>query len=149
MSHTIKKIYRSTTPTGLYEANYRRFVRLIANLAMLEVNHTSNLSASGLMITILEQHKYTTIVSLNQNLISQAVVSLSIPLSAIDMDLRVCHDACLVEVISYQGKGPIQSALSYPNKDMLQIDEKKQLNLLLKDILDTSLKNEYHPVYSI
>ncbi|MCU7801004.1 MAG: DUF1249 domain-containing protein, partial [gamma proteobacterium symbiont of Lucinoma myriamae] len=49
-----------------------------------------------------------------------------------------------VEVIGYQGKSPIQSANIYPNKHMLQIDEKRQLNLFLKDVLESSLKTEYY-----
>jgi len=48
----------------------------------------------------------------------------------------------MVEVIGYQGKSPIQSAYVYPNKHMLQIDEKRQLNLFLKDMLERSLKTE-------
>jgi len=147
MSHTISKPdYMTTTPTGLYEANYRRLSRLVPDLTDFQVNECISLPESKLLISILEQHKYTTVISLKLSLgITNLAITPEIVLSAIDMDLRICHDACVVEVIGYQGKSPVQSALSYPNKHMLQIDEKKQLNLLLKDILESSLKNEYHP----
>ncbi len=150
MSHTITQsiyrttTYRITTPTGLYEANYRRLLRLKSELADLQANECAYLSSSNLVMTVLEQHKYTTVISLQQSLKTHTLISQSLPLSAIDMDLRICHDACLVEVIGYQGMSPVQSALVYPNKHMLQVDEKKQLNLLLKDILEQAIKSERH-----
>ena len=150
MSHTItKSIYRTTTystttPTGLYEANYRRLLRLTSELADLQVNECAYLSSSKLVLTVLEQHKYTTVISLQQSLKTHTLISKSLPLSSIDMDLRICHDACLVEVVGYQGMSPVQSAQVYPNKHMLQVDEKKQLNLLLKDILEQAIKSERH-----
>lgn len=140
MTHTISKsTYRTTTPTGLYEANYRRLIRLAHDLTPLQVNERIILSLSKLTITILEQYKYTSVISLKQSLETGIE-----HLSAIEMDLRICHDACLAEVIGYQGKNPVQSATVYPNKHMLQIDEKKQLNLLLKDILENAIKTERH-----
>lgn len=144
MSHTIKRAYQATTPTGLYEANYRRLSRLVPDLRIYEIQESLSLPTSKIVITILEQHKYTTVIALKQTL--QTRIS---HLSTIEMDLRICHDANVLEVIGYQGKSPIQSALVYPNKHMLQIDEKKQLNLLLKDILENSVKIERHPVSSV
>ncbi len=150
MSHTIRKsAHIITTPTGLYEANYRRLLRLVPELHSLNVNVKHYLAHSDLSLCALEQYKYTSIVSLQQSL--PAMLSQQTHdsghfrhLTLIDMELRVCHDACLAEVIGYQGKSPIQSARSYPNKHMLQVDEKRQLNLFLKDVLETSLKNAYH-----
>ncbi len=142
MSHTIidsqlRKNYTNTTPTALYEANYRRLSRLIPNLKAIKLNKIIDLPISKLSIRILEQYKYTSLIVLQQSLITTFA-----PLSVINMELRVCHDACVIEVIAYQGESPIQSALTYPNKQMLQRDEKKQLNLLLKEILESALKNE-------
>lgn len=145
MSHTIAKHhYQTTTPTGLYEANYRRLSRLVPGLNTCEVDETVFLPQSKIAITILEQHKYTTVIALKQSLHTHIS-----RLSSIAMDLRICHDANVLEVIGYQGKSPIQSALVYPNKHMIQIDEKKQLNLLLKDILENSVKIEQHPLSSV
>lgn len=144
MTHTINKSnHQTTTPTGLYEANYRRLLRLMPELSVLPVNDDFCLPLSQITLCILEQYKYTTIISLKQSL--QAYIKTMTHLSSINMELRVCHDACLVEVIGYQGKSPIQSASVYPNKHMLQVDEKRQLNLFLKDVLESALKTEnYH-----
>jgi len=153
MTHTLTQSkHRITTPTGLYEANYRRFIRLVPELRALAVNDDYCLSLSKIIIKILEQYKYTSVVSLRQLLqasVVQGVVhelQIHPHLNSIDMELRICHDACLVEVIGYQGKSPIQSANVYPNKHMLQIDEKRQLNLFLRDVLENSLKTEYHHI---
>lgn len=144
MSHTIRKsVYQRTTPTGLYEANYRRLTRLIPALTTYSNNETLQLDVAKLSITVLEKFKYTTVIELKQAL------QTGLPdYSAIEMELRICHDASVVEVIAYQGRSPIQSALVYPNKHMLQMDEKKQLNLLLKDILENAIKTERQKVRS-
>lgn len=143
MSHTIvdslcRKKYTNTTPTALYETNYRRLNRLIPNLKAIKLNKIIDLPISKLSIRIIEQYKYTSLIVLHQSLITTFT-----QLSVINMELRACHDACVIEVIAYQGESPIQSALTYPNKQMLQRDEKKQLNLLLKEILESALKNEF------
>ncbi|MCW8932533.1 MAG: DUF1249 domain-containing protein [Gammaproteobacteria bacterium] len=161
MTHTINRSqHKTTTPTGLYEANYRRLIRLVPELRQLSVNERHSLFSSEITILVLEQYKYTTVVSIKQSLqlsISKDEINQNnrpstdvkkfhpmTHLNSIDMELRICHDACLVEVIGYQGKSPVQSALVYPNKHMLQIDEKRQLNLFLKDVLENSLKTEYY-----
>ncbi|MCU7967770.1 MAG: DUF1249 domain-containing protein, partial [gamma proteobacterium symbiont of Bathyaustriella thionipta] len=142
--------HQTTTPTGLYEANYRRLQRLAPQLSELSANDVLLLSASKITLRILEQYKYTTVISLKQLLQTELSAHLNdhsksmSHLASIDMELRVCHDACLVEVIGYQGKSPIQSACVYPNKHMLQVDEKRQLNLFLKDVLESALKSQYY-----
>ena len=143
MSHTIKRPRRlTTTPTGLYEANFRRLLRLMP--VQLSANKTFSLAQAKITIKVLQQYKYTTVISLKKILHTQPESYLSIlsHLSVIDMELRICHDACVVEVIGYQGKSPIQSLCPYPNEDMLQIDEKRQLNLFLKDVLENALKED-------
>lgn len=150
MTHTIKKtLYQSailtTTPTKIYEANFQSLLRLMPKTDW-HVNDIFVLAQANISITILQQYKYTTILSLKKLLLadidchSKSMTNLS----AIDMELRVCHDACLVEVIAYQGKSTIRSLYPYPNKLMLQIDEKRQLNLFLKDVLENALKIKKH-----
>ena len=160
MTHTItQSLHKTTTPTGLYEANYRRLIRLAPMLRGLQINESHSLYQSAICIIILEQHKYTTVISLEQSLQLmssynkdendiQAEQFIS-QFKSIDMELRVCHDARLVEVIGYQGASPVQSAIAYPNKHMLQVDEKRQLNLFLKDVLENSLKTEEHQRHSL
>lgn len=123
---------------ALYETNYRRLNHLFPGLKIYKLNKTFHLPISQVCVGIIEQYKYTSIIFLKQSLKTTMA-----QLSTIKMKLRVCHDACLVEVIGYQGQSPIQSALTYPNKQMLQLDEKKQLNLLLKEILENTIKNEF------
>ena len=145
MTHTIKKsTHRITTPTELYEANYRRFIRLSTQLSRLPVGKQQILAASGVCLEVLEQFKYTSIISLKQSLFRAfAEYELpSLPLSCITMELRVCHDACVIEVISYEGTYAIQSARVYPNQHMWQIDEKRQLNFFLKELLEEALNAE-------
>ena len=140
MSHTIiRRQYQTTTPVGLYEANFRRLTRLLPDIARCNVGECIELAAENTTITILEQFKYTSIISLQQLLNTSFN-----QLSDVEMELRICHDARLLEVIGYQGCNPVQSAFYYPNKHMLQLDEKKQLNLLLKEILETSIRQQRH-----
>ena len=150
MTHTIiKSKHRITTPTGLYEANYRRFIRLVPELHNLAVNDEYELSLPKIIVNVIAQYKYTTVLTLKQHLQTNLKLSTAQKLTsinhliAIDMELRVCYDACLVEVIGYQGKTPIQSIDVYPNAQMLQVDEKRQLNLFLRDVLENALKTEY------
>jgi len=142
MSHTISGsmlgIYRKTTPPVLYEANYRHLNRLIPDLKKFKLNKIVKLPITRVDIEIIEQHKYTSIIA-----IKQALKTSMIQLATINLKVRVCHDAGVAEVIGYQGKSPVQSAQSYPNKQMLQIDEKKQLNLLLKEVLENMIKNKF------
>ena len=140
MSHTIiRRQYQTTTPVGLYEANFRRLTRLLPDIARRNVGECIELAAENTTITVLEQFKYTSVISLQQSLNSSFN-----QLSDLEMELRICHDARLLEVVGYQGRNPVQSALYYPNKHMLQLDEKKQLNLLLKEILETSIRQQRH-----
>lgn len=136
MSHTIPN-FGIYTPTALYEANYRRLLRLWPELRELQHQQLISLTGSRLMIEIKEQFKYTTTIILKQPL-----QSMTKHFNSIEMELRACHDACLVEVIGYQGETPINSATHYPNQKMFQKDEKKQLNLLLKEILVNAIKIE-------
>ena len=141
MSHTIKRPrHLTTTPTGLYEANFRRLLHLLP--VSLSASETFSLAQAKITIRVLQQFKYTTVISLKKILHTQPEPYLTVlsHLSAIDMELRICHDACVVEVIGYQGKSPIQSLCPYPNEDMLHIDEKRQLNLFLKDVLENALR---------
>lgn len=139
MSHTIPD-YGAATPTALYEANYRRFVKLFAGIAHLSVDEIIKLLASQIDLRILEQHNYTTVVLFNKRLASRQGHAQHDQYSKIEMELRVCHDACVIEVIAYQGHKPIVSAVTYPNQQMLHLDEKKQLNRLLKEILENAIR---------
>ena len=135
MSHTLSiSKNNTTTPLALYEGNYRRILRLFPELHDLNKGTFVEVYEAVLSITIIDQHKYTTLITLEYRLGTDH------RFSDIVMELRVCHDAALLEVIAYQGQNPIHSIHAYPNKHMLQADEKKQINLFLRDILEHALK---------
>jgi len=141
MSHTIpnnKKINKRITPLALYESNYRRILKLFPDL--IEANKQGNFGGilqspydQNIAVKIIEQYKYTCIVKLIKT------ISQSSRVNSANMHLRVCFDARLVEVIAFQGNSTLKIYHSYPNKEMILPDEKKQLNLHLKHILEMSL----------
>jgi len=141
MSHTIpvnKKISKLVTPIALYEGNYRRIIKLFPEL--IDANKQGNsggmlwpLSDKTIRLKITEQYKYTCIVNLYK------VLSEHSQINTVHMSLRICFDARLVEVISFQGSQSLKLYPVYPNKDMLLPDEKKQINLHLKQLLELSL----------
>ena len=136
MSHTLSNSKRlTTTPVALYEGNYRRIMRLFPELRELNKGYVVDNLSEELNLIILEQHKYTTMVSLTHQLRSAH------SFAKITMDLRGCHDAGLLEVIAYQGQSQLYSIHAYPNKHMLQTDEKRQINLFLRDLLEHAIKS--------
>lgn len=54
------------------------------------------------------------------------------------MEVRLYHDAHLAEVLAYQSSRRFLPRYQYPNPQMLHVDEKQQLNLLLRDWLQWS-----------
>jgi len=52
------------------------------------------------------------------------------------MTVRMYHDAKVAEVMNCSGHGTFEPEYGYPNKHMLQRDEKRQLNQLLGEWLD-------------
>lgn len=139
MSHTITQTRRNS-PMWVYEKNYVCLARLLpflfdrTGLARVCARHLNN----KLEISILEQCRYTQVVEIKQifNKATQYLQGLS-------MKVRIYHDAQLAEVISYQGHSRILSKYSYPNQKMFHRDEKRQVNYLLSDWLDTMKEVEF------
>ncbi len=118
--------------TELQELNFRRLIKLVPALRELSDGVVQTSYGGVLSLTVLEHHKYTTVVML-----SQALPILLAPLST--MRLRVYHDARVVEVLSYQEQARFQVKYSYPNRAMLQIREKRRVNEFLGEWLDYCL----------
>lgn len=59
-----------------------------------------------------------------------------------EFELRVYHDAQMIEVISYQKHSRIRANNPYPNEHLHHKDEKLQINLLLKDWLNLAIKHQ-------
>jgi len=130
MTHTIAKT-RTRNPMWVYEHNYVSLVRLVPSL-LDDVEHLTLLGASSqtLSFSVIERCRYTLGVTL-----SYAVRPEHVLVPDVRMELRLYQDACLAEVIAYQGHRRFLADYPYPNSKMLHPDEKRQSNLLLHDVL--------------
>ena len=84
-------------------------------------------------IKIIECSKYTNLIEMRQ--LSTSIPAIMQP----QLEVRVYHDAHLAEVVKNKNMGRIQQSYEYPNKRMMQKDEKTQNNLFLNDWLKFSL----------
>ncbi len=134
------------------ELNYVRLMRLSpADLSCqrsqgdflqlaLENNHARY---AQLSINIHEQSVYTTMLSLcytfneSPSYLSQALQGFS----ALEFEVRLYHDAHVLEIMGFQGMYSIQPSYQYPNKRMHQPDEKLQQQTLLRLCLQYALKD--------
>ena len=130
------KVADTVTPSKLYETNYYKVLMLFPQLANREQlgNITLKCRDKSLQIKIEEQHKYTSVVKLYK------LLPVNKNIKMVDMILRLYHDAQVIEVIAFQGNKRLKKYENYPNKDMYLIDEKKQLNFHLEDILNMGLQ---------
>ena len=116
----------------LYEFNYRNLLAIMPGLVIRELQSNNyELPAFGLKVSMLERTPYTTLVSfdINQNIESPYI-------SASEFKVRMYHDARVAEVVSYQGQRCQNAFYAYPNQQMYHKDEKKQLNLLLSEVIE-------------
>lgn len=63
-------------------------------------------------------------------------------------EVRLYHDARLAEVVACQQLRRFKAVYDYPNFAMLQPDEKRQINLLLRDWLVLCQQQGYHAMHS-
>lgn len=126
----------TVTPSKLYETNYYKVLMLFPQLANREQlgNITLKCRDKSLQLKIEEQHKYTSVVKLYK------LLPVNENIKMLDMILRLYHDAQVIEVIAFQGNKRLKKYENYPNIDMYLIDEKKQLNFHLEDILNMGLQ---------
>lgn len=59
-------------------------------------------------------------------------------------DVQLYHDARLAEVVRAQQQWHFVAVYPYPNQTMSQPDEKRQINLLLKDWLNLCARHGFH-----
>jgi uncharacterized protein YqiB (DUF1249 family) len=127
-----KRVYLNLMP--LYEDNYRRLMHLVPELGgaqtvsarLLERDETG----AALEVSIIDRGPYTTTVTLVHALMPQhgAIPRLS-------LTVRAYHDARLAEVIGYQNQSRFNPYYDYPNRQMRQRFEKRQVNLFLREWL--------------
>lgn len=125
------------------EQNYHRLLKLIPELNSdqcirrdfsVEQGNGEGPSAK-VCFEITEQCRYTSMVSFHQ----QSIFLKWLPKPT--LSIRVYHDACMAEVISYQYHRNIMMKQSYPNPNMYQVDEKLQWNRFLDEWLTYCLAN--------
>lgn len=115
------------------ERNYHRVLKILPGLREGRGTWRYAVGQSGqidVSIRLLESAPYTSLV-----LIEQRHESLTLPV----FSLRICHDADVAEIISWDGHRDWQSNYAYPNPKMYQPDEKLSLNRFLSDWLDFCL----------
>lgn len=122
------KHYYNQTP--LYEINYGKLLRLFRTVPGVyhRVNHPTGLRFE---IALQEDHRYTSVVEIIVELNTHRTPALNLT-----MTVRMYHDAKVAEVVNCSGQGTFEPEYGYPNKHMLQRDEKRQVNQLLGEWLD-------------
>lgn len=118
------------------EANYRRLAKLFPDMT---VQDERRLGVSGrepveVVFKVRERSAHTTLVTLQQREPGRSRW-LRLPQLAI----RVYHDAQLAEVVGCDGERNVWPRQDYPNRRMLQSDEKAQWNRFLGEWLGTCL----------
>ncbi len=83
----------------------------------------------GVKCLVVEKTPYTTLLTVQQGV----VVDRWLP--ALHIKVRLYHDAKMAEVVRVQRRGPLAAKYHYPNRQMLQIDEKAQCNQFLGEWL--------------
>ena len=123
----------------VFEENFRLLQRLLPELEQGGDRFVLN-AANGeaLELLILERCRYTTMVSLSQ---PYAIDGEWLPDLA--MQLRVYHDARVVEVAAYQGCHRIPARYQVQSQGRHHKDDKRQINFLLHDLLLYCLRLGY------
>lgn len=95
-------------------------------------------------IDVLEVCPFTTVVQIQA--LHDPLWSVTQP----TFDVRLYHDARLAEVIRCHGVRNFKAVYDYPNTDMLQPDEKRQVNRLLSDWLSLCHQQGFRaePIFS-
>jgi len=134
-------VYRVDLPSyhADCDANYLRLIRLLPKLSEREY-WRYQLPGGTLILRVMVRSRYTTEVTLG------AEVSLSECrwLEPPDLTVRLYHDACMAEVITANGRGPVGGKgvnTAYPNPRMQRADERPQANRFLSEWLEYCLAN--------
>ena len=141
MSHTIGKS-SPRNPMWVFEENFRLLQRLLPELEQGGDRFVlAGQEGQELEVLILERCRYTTMVSLCKPF---GVDDEWLPDLA--MELRVYHDARVVEVARYQGCQRIPARYQVDSHGRHHKDEKRQINFLLHDLLLYCLRFGYSEV---
>ncbi|NRB43006.1 MAG: DUF1249 domain-containing protein [Pseudomonadales bacterium] len=120
---------------ALSEANYFKAMKLIS----LDRDYTEyavelpNRAQALVKLTITQRCKYTTMVTLEKDLLSPWLVDLV-------FDVRLYHDARGLEITRFQRQKTAKIRYTYPNDAMFQQDEKMQQQVFLAECLSYCLQ---------
>lgn len=128
---------------SLCERNYARLNRLLpANFApgvqwVIAINPQQHYR-----LAVLECGPYTTRIQIELLAASQPVPGSNFVSPSFDVQLY--HDAQLAEVVRVASYRRFAARYPYPNPQMMQPDEKRQINQLLADWLKLCVAQGYH-----
>jgi uncharacterized protein YqiB (DUF1249 family) len=105
---------------------------LTSEFVIADIENTTN--KVTVEVEIIEAFKYTTTLKITQR------PELKQWMTNPSMLVRVYHDACTAEVVSYQGHRNLKPRYSRPNPQMYHADEKMQVNAFLGEWLTLCLK---------
>lgn len=117
-----------------YETNYAKLNALLPVNAQTGDKRCYQAAQMLYQLSVLEVTKYTTLVE-----VCQSDDEPVFPLPT--MTVRLYHDARVAEVISSGAFRRIEAKYDYPNNQLMQRDEKHQLNLFLGEWLTFCLKS--------
>ena len=116
------------------ESNYARLLQLFPDYETANCREFHLEPGQRIRIDVVERCRYTTLMRVCQQGGDKSW------LSAPHFDLRVYHDARMVEVISFQAQRLIEPRYEYPNPSMHARDEKAQQNVFLAEWLSHCLQ---------
>jgi uncharacterized protein YqiB (DUF1249 family) len=115
---------------SLCERNYAQLRHLLPRTGQVGDAVQIQVSAADhYLLKLQELCKFTTTIRIEQ--VSDPMLSWLRP----QFEVRLYHDARLAEVVACQQVRQFRAVYDYPNTEMLLPDEKRQINLLLRDWL--------------
>lgn len=118
----------------VYETNYAKLNALLPSQPSVGDLRCYQAAQITYQLQVLEVTKYTTLVEICQ---SDDVSVFPLP----SMSVRLYHDARVSEVCASARINQIKARYDYPNEQMMQKDEKAQINRFLGDWLTFCLKH--------
>lgn len=132
--------HQRRNPIGLFEENYRLLQALLP--AWEEGETLQRLGSVDnervLEVELRDRGPYTTMLALKMPFSSAGVA-----LPELRMELRLYHDARVAEVTTYQGCRHIPAPYQVAGHGRWQVDEKRQVNLLLHELLRYCQRNDF------
>jgi uncharacterized protein YqiB (DUF1249 family) len=118
----------------MYETNYAKLNALLPSAHSVDDVRCYQALCMKYQLEVMEVTKYTTLVKICQ---SDEVAVFPLP----TMSVRLYHDARVAEVCGTDQMHRVKPRYDYPNAQMVQKDEKAQLNRFLGDWLTFCLKH--------